>query len=228
MENKIINLLEDTVETLTSIIDTVTPADGEYVEDKIISALKDVALGAFPPNYCYVGSRILGEPFFQSINTAIASLSSFGIIKILEQLSDENMTVTAGSDILLEGIEKTKFYILADEIEDGIYKNLTIKYVTGEEITNSKFENCDFIEVLGTAGLLKLNSCEINNCNLDCAGGEINLINCSGFNNKYTSSTIEVGVFGNLLLNIFNEIGTIDFSFNSTNDLNIIIERNPN
>lgn len=225
MEIKINNLLNDTVSSITGIINNETPADDEYMEDRIVSALKDVALGTFPPNYFFIGSRILGKPFYQNINAAISEASTnFTIIKILEQLSDSNMSITSGGNIILESLDKDKFYVIVGAIHSGIYKNLTIKYSTGVEISNCKFENCNFIEVNNIPGNLKLTSCEINNCNLDCFGGEISLESCTGFSNKYSSASIIVNIGSSLLLNIFNKIGTINFNLNTLNDLNIKLE----
>jgi len=228
MENKIENLLNDSVSTITSIIDKETSADSEYMEDKIVSALKDVAIGAFPSNQLYLSDKNLGYPFFQTISAAVSELNGqFGIIKILQQLVNENVTLSTGGDFIIEAPDKNKYYIISgenSEFTNGIYKNLTIKYTASGKYNGCIFENCNFEELNNTPTTLLFTGCTLNNCNLNCSGGNITLKTCTGFNNKYTASNVSVDGGGSLLLNIFNVSGNIDFTANHTNELNIIIE----
>lgn len=225
MANTINDLLTKNVATIAAIIDLQTDADAAYIEDYIVSALKDVAVGVFPSNTLYITDILgLGIPFYNSLSSLITDIAvDPTLIKILAQPADDaNITINSGGTFILDAPHKDKFYIITDDdITGGIYRNVKIKYTTGKLFTNCVFENCSFYEKNATAGSLEMEGCEIKNCYLDCDGGSIVISNSSGFNNTYFASSVEID--NALLLNIFKNVLTVVTTNNNTNDLNITI-----
>lgn len=226
MKNKIIDLLTKSISEITGIIDFETLANANYVEEKIISVLKDLALAVFPANTFYLTDRELGEPFFNSLDELINKKGEdFLIVNILKQLEKDKMIIEDElHDVFFITQNVNSEIYIKNNLNTVYFKNIILNIEEdGLNFNNCFFDNCLFKKD-GILSNLYLEDCLINNCTFNLENISLSLKNCKGFNNRYNNLNEVENDGGEMLLNIFNNCSNINFETNLLNELNIIME----
>jgi len=149
-------ILDNTITTLTAIIDGTTDANELYMAEKVTACFKYIAEGAFPDDHAWLGNNT-GAPFYDNIQTMLSAIgagSGVGttvdlIVHYYKELTLGNRTITASrSNTLIVADDSREFQINVDidpistAISNMKFKNLTIEFANTSKVLNCDFENC--------------------------------------------------------------------------------------
>ena len=172
------DLLAESIDTLTAIVDGTTPANKIYVSEKVIAPMKFMAEGGFPDGYKWLGDD-LGDPFYDNLQTLLSAIGSGDvvgltvdlIVRYYRQLILANRTITASrSNTLIIGEDKNEFQINVDidpittPLSNMKFKDLTIVFANGSKTSGCSFDNC--ILKAGDGSITLINTF-VSNCFLD-------------------------------------------------------------
>lgn len=166
--NTIQDLLTLTVDQLVAVTDTVTPANDNYLQEKIMGPVKDLAIGLLPAGINYINNSSLGAPFYTNIQTLLNNASPYSglgtnidLIVAFEQqpVSTSDYTVTQNrSNTLIYSPNRNSYIVkislnpISDSLNGMYFRDITVLFTQTSKIDSCVFENC-LIKVVGNGSI---------------------------------------------------------------------------
>lgn len=226
------DFLTKTLQQLTSITDGSTPADSSYIQDKIISPLKDIINVTISLDYKYLNLEDAQDIVYKNIDDLLTSTPAGDgvagdidlVITCKKQLPDEDCTITINRQYtLITSPDRQNFYVIAGT-------NLNRMYFTSVTLSgansNISLLNCS----LDNAKLFSTNTINISYCQLQNVlinVGTLNIKDNNVINNceikTFNQLIFELGHGNSKMYNCIHNTEITNPSENLTQEFNVWI-----
>lgn len=178
------DFLTKTLQQLTAITDGSTPADSTYIQDKIISPLKDIVNVTISLDYKYLNIDNAQDIVYKNIDDLLSSTppgEGIGgdinlIVTCRRQLPDEDCTITINRQYtLITSPDRRTFYVIAGANLSRM--NFTSITLSGTD-SNITLTNCLF----DNACIISNNTINLSNCQLDNVLIDVDILNIQDYN----------------------------------------------